>query len=76
MTNVRLTEDARNFGRCATCDATIMAEAECRRPADANTVCATCGMAKVDWPSEAGSYFDVIMRRARLGPSPRPRRVA
>lgn len=76
MTNVRLTEDARNFVRCTTCDATILAETECRRPVDANTVCVTCGIAKVDWPSDVGSYFDVVMRRGRLGHLPRPRRSA
>ena len=46
-------QDTRNFARCATC--AVMAEADCRSVADANTVCATCGMPMVFSPSDGSA---------------------
>ena len=54
-----------DLARCATCNATVIAQIDCREPADANTVCATCGMTVVDPPFEGSDYFDVIMRVGR-----------
>jgi len=54
-----------DLARCATCNATVIAQIDCREPADANTVCATCGMTLVDPPFEGSDYFDVIMRVGR-----------
>jgi hypothetical protein len=65
-------DDTQKLVRCATC-ATI-AETDCRGAADANTVCATCGLPMVDWIYERGSYFEVIMRLGRPGPAMWPRR--
>ena len=68
MVNCRLTDgETRNFARCSTCDATITAEAEPHNGADANIVCATCGLPTVDWPSEGCSYFEVVMNSAARG---------
>ena len=58
-------EDERRILRCATCDATVFAEVTCVGRADANTVCALCGMTLVDSPFEGSDYFDVIMRIGR-----------
>ena len=67
-------DEARNLARCATC--AVMAEADCRSSAGANTVCAMCGKPMVDSPSERGSYFEVVMRLGRPGPAAWPRRSA
>ena len=76
MVNCRLTDgETRNFARCSTCDATITAEAEPHNGADANIVCATCGLPTVDWPSEGCSYFEVVMRLGRTGPAGWSRRA-
>ena len=75
MATYRLNDnDTRNLARCATC--AVMAEADCRSGADANTVCTTCGLPVADWPSERSSYFEVIMRLGRPGPAAWPRRSA
>ena len=72
MANSRLTDgETRNFARCSTCDATITAEAEPHSGADANIVCATCGLPTVDWPSEGCSYFEL----GRTGPAGWSRRA-
>jgi hypothetical protein len=66
MATYRLNDnDIRNLARCATC--AVMAEADCRSGADANTVCTTCGMSMVYSPSERHSYFEVVMRLGRPG---------
>ena len=63
MATYRLKEDASgNLARCAACNATVIAQIDCHAAADANTVCARCGMTLVDPPFEGGDYFDVIMR--------------
>jgi hypothetical protein len=68
MTTSRLNDnDTRNLARCATC--AVMAEADCRSVADANTVCATCGTPMVYSPSERDSYFEMVMRLGRVGPA-------
>jgi hypothetical protein len=63
-------DETRNLARCATC--AVMAEADCRSSAEANTVCAMCGKPMVDSPSERGSYFEVVMRLGRPGPAAWP----
>ena len=55
-------DDSRSLVRCATCNATVIAQIDCHEPADANTVCVTCGMTLVDPPFEGGDYFDLIMK--------------
>jgi hypothetical protein len=65
MTYGRSEEDERSLSRCATCDAIVFAEIACAGRADANTVCALCGMTLADLPFEGGDYFDVIMRVGR-----------
>jgi hypothetical protein len=67
-------DDTLNLARCATC--AVVAEAECRAGADANTICATCGMPAARSQSERDSYFSVIMRLGRPGPATWPRRNA
>lgn len=74
MATYRHYVDSRNLARCASC--AVMAEADCRGGADANTVCATCGMPMVYSPSERDSYFEVVMRLGRPGPATWPRRSA
>ena len=71
MATYRLNDDTRNFARCSTCDATMTAEAaaEPHSSTDANTVCSTCGVSTVVWPSDGCSYFEVVMK---LGRSPPP----
>lgn len=59
--------------RCAACKATVIAQNTYRNRADANTVCATCGMMVAEPPSMDCNYFDVIMR-AR-SPRALPRRT-
>lgn len=71
MANCRLNDDTQDIARCATC--AVMAEADCRSSADANIVCAMCGMPMVSSPSERDSYFAVIMRLGRPGPALWPR---
>jgi hypothetical protein len=58
-------EDERRILRCATCDATVVAEIACAGRADANTVCVLCGMTMADLPFEGRDYFDVLMRVGR-----------
>ena len=66
----------RSLVRCAVCYATVMAEVACVGWADANTVCASCGMTQVDSPFIGGGYFDVIMRVGRpIGRGARLRRA-
>ena len=51
MAIYRLNEDdSRSLARCAACNATVIAQIDCREPVDANTVCATCGMTLVEPP--------------------------
>ena len=50
---------------CAVCASTVLAEASCAGRADANTVCAACGMKVVEPPFEDCDYFDLIMRLGR-----------
>jgi hypothetical protein len=57
--------DSRSLARCAACNATVIAQIDCREPVDANTVCATCGMTLVEPPFKNSDYFDVIMRIGR-----------
>ena len=64
-TDRRNEDDSRSLTRCATCNAIVIAQIDCREPADANTVCALCGMTLVDPPFEGSNYFDVIMRVGR-----------
>ena len=72
MATYRLNDDdTRNFAR-ATC--AVIAEADCRSGADANTVCTMCGMPMVYSPSERDSYFEVVMRLGRPGAAAWPRR--
>ena len=56
-------ERERSLVRCAVCDAT--AKVARGGWADANTVCASCGMTQVASPFEGSDYFDVIMRVGR-----------
>ena len=63
--------ETRNLASCATC--AVMAEADCRGGAEANTVCAACDKPMVHSPSERGSYFEVVMRLGRPGPAAWPR---
>ncbi len=63
--------DTRVLARCTSCNATVIAQIDCRGRADANTVCATCGMILVDSPFEGVDYFDVIMRVGRQAPTAR-----
>ena len=58
-------EGERGRMRCAVCDATVKAGVACAGRADANTVCASCGMTLVDSPFSGGDYFKVIMRVGR-----------
>lgn len=64
-------DDARVLARCAACNATVIAQIDCRGQADANSVCATCGMMLVDSPFEGSDYFDLIMRVGRPLPAAR-----
>lgn len=66
-------DDSRSLARCAACNATVIAQIDCREPVDANTVCATCGMTIFDSPLQS-DYFEVAMKIHRRGPAPRPRR--
>ena len=61
----RSEEGERRLVRCAVCDATVIAEIAGVGRADANTVCASCGMTQVASPFEGCDYFDVIMRVGR-----------
>ena len=64
MATYRLNDDdIRNFARCAIC--AVMAEADCRGGADANTVCAMCGLPMVDWPPERAALDSVRARRTK-----------
>ena len=75
MATDRRNEEYRGgLARCADCDAIVIAQIDCREPADANTVCATCGMTLVDPPFEGGDYFDLIMRVHPRPVARRPRR--
>jgi hypothetical protein len=66
MANYSLNEDdVGRLNRCAVCDGTVIAEVACPGWADANTVCASCGMTLLDSPFEGSDYFDVIMRVGR-----------
>jgi DNA-directed RNA polymerase subunit RPC12/RpoP len=67
-------DDSRSLARCAACNATVIAQIDRREPADANIVCATCGMTLVDPPFEGGDYFDLIMRVHPRPAARRPRR--
>ena len=73
-TDRRNEDDSRSLARCATCNAIVIAQIDCREPADANTVCARCGMTLVDPPFEGGDYFDLIMRVHPRPAARRPRR--
>ena len=64
-TDRRNEEYSRSLARCTDCNAIVIAQIDCREPADANTVCATCGMTLVEPPFEGGDYLDVIMRIGR-----------
>jgi hypothetical protein len=76
MSYCRNEEDERRILRCATCDATVFVEIARVGGADANTVCALCGMTMADLPFEGGDYFDVLMRLGRpTGRATRPRRT-
>ena len=62
--------------RCAACDARVFAEIACAGRADANTVCALCGVPIADLPLVDSNYFDVIMRVGRpMGRGARFRRA-
>ena len=70
-------EDERRIVRCAACDARVFAEIACAGRADANTVCALCGVAIADLPLVDSNYFDVIMRVGRpMGRGARFRRAS
>ena len=58
-------DDSRSLARCAACNATVITQIDCHESANANTVCATCGMTLADPPFEGGDYFEVIMRVGR-----------
>ncbi len=77
-TDRRNEDDSRSLARCADCDAIVIAQIDCREPADANTVCATCGMTLVDPAFEGGDYFDLIIEESASHDHPpvarRPRR--
>ena len=77
MATYRLKEDASgNLARCAACNATVITQIDCHESANANAVCAMCGMTLVDPPFEGGDYFEVIMRVGRpLGRAVRRRRT-
>jgi hypothetical protein len=51
--------------KCAVCAATVLADINRAVGADANTVCAACGMMVVEPPFEDRDYFDLIMRLGR-----------
>jgi hypothetical protein len=67
-------DEQRSLSRCATCDAMVFAEIACGGRANADTVCAVCGMTIADLPFEGCDYFDLIMRVGRPGHAARPRR--
>jgi hypothetical protein len=51
-------EDERRIVRCGACDAMVFAENAGLGRADANPVCALCGMTLVDLPFDDCDYFD------------------
>lgn len=67
--------DSRSLARCAACSATVITQIDCRESADANTVCATCGMTLVDPPFarssdppfSAGCVWRYETRRSQFG---------
>lgn len=74
MSYRRNEENERDFSLCATCDAVVFPEVGTTDCADADTVCALCGMKIAELPSGGGDYFDVIMRVGHPGrPGVRPR---
>lgn len=58
-------EGERRILQCASCDATVVAEATGAQRREADTVCALCGMAMKDFAFEGADYFDVVMRAGR-----------
>ena len=69
-------KDERSLSRCTTCDAMVFAEIACASRANADCVCALCGMTMAASPFEGGDYFDVLMRVGRpLRPAVRVRRA-
>ena len=74
MDNRRNEENGRSLSLCATCDAVVFTEVGKTDCADAEIVCALCGMKIAELPSEADDYFDVVMRvghPVRRGARPR-----
>jgi hypothetical protein len=69
-------KDRRSLARCGDCDAIVNAVLASGGRGDANTECASCGLARIEEPSEGIDYFDVIMRIGPpVGRTVRPRRA-
>jgi CspA family cold shock protein len=58
-------EDHRRILQCASCDATVVADATDAHQRDVDTVCALCGMTMTGSAPEGADYFDVVMRAGR-----------
>lgn len=71
MATYRLNDDTQDLARCATC--AVMAEADCHSGADANTVCAMCGMPMVYSPSERDDSVGALQGRTLGGGTHQPR---
>ena len=71
MATNRLNDDTQDLARCATC--AVMAEADCHSGADANTVCAMCGMPMVYSPSERDDSVGALQGRTLGGGTHQPR---
>lgn len=59
MTTYSRKVDGGRLEQCAVCHATVLAEVNCASGADANIVCASCGMTMVEPPFESCDYFDL-----------------
>lgn len=66
-------ENRKSIARCLDCDAIVAAMRAAPGRSDANVVCATCGLTKLESPFDGCDYFDVIMRVGR--PIGRPARL-
>jgi transcription elongation factor Elf1 len=58
-------EDHRRILQCASCDATLVADATDAHQRDVDTVCALCGMTMTGSAPEGADYFDVVMKAGR-----------
>jgi hypothetical protein len=77
MENYRHRDECeRRILQCASCDATVVAEATGAQRRDADAVCALCGKTMTESAVEGGDYFEVVMRVGRpTGRAVRSRRA-